>query len=113
MAQRLSSLLTAGQSLARVDGDTFAILVTDLQGNLQTASAQAARAIEQLLVAVAEPLEVQGQTLHLSAGAGVVMIPNDSRDPPELLREAETAMHRAKEANDTQVQFFAHALQER
>ena len=112
VAQRLSSLLTVGQSLARVDGDTFALLITDLHGDLQAASAQAARAIEQLLAAVAEPLEVRGQALHLSAGAGVVMIPNDSRDPPELLREAETAMHRAKEAGDTQVQFFAHALQE-
>ncbi len=98
--------------MARVDGDTFALLITDLHGDLQAASAQAARAIEQLLAAVAEPLEVRGQALHLSAGAGVVMIPNDSRDPPELLREAETAMHRAKEAGDTQVQFFAHALQE-
>ncbi len=55
---------------------------------------------------------MQGQVLHLSAGAGVVMIPNDSRDAPELLREAETAMHRAKDAGDSRVYFFAHALQE-
>jgi predicted signal transduction protein with EAL and GGDEF domain len=40
------------------------------------------------------------------------MIPNASRDPPELLREAETAMHLAKQAGDSRVRFFAHALQE-
>ena len=85
-----------GQRLARVDGDTFALLLCDLQGDLNQASAEAARTIERLLAAIAEPLEVQGQVLHLSAGAGVVMIPNDSRDAPELLREAETAMHRAR-----------------
>ncbi|MCE1249656.1 MAG: EAL domain-containing protein [Comamonadaceae bacterium] len=112
LARRLSSLLGPGQTLARVDGDTFALLLTDLGGDLQAASTQAARSIEQLLLAVAEPLQVQGQALHLSAGAGVVMIPNDSRDPPELLREAETAMHQAKQTGDARVRFFAHALQE-
>ena len=112
MARRLSALQSQGQRLARVDGDTFALLLCDLQGDLNQASAEAARTIERLLAAIAEPLEVQGQVLHLSAGAGVVMIPNDSRDAPELLREAETAMHRTKDAGDSRVYFFAHALQE-
>lgn len=112
MARRLSALQGQGQTLARVDGDTFALLLCDLQGDLNQASAEAARTIERLLAAIAEPLEVQGQVLHLSAGAGVVMIPNDSCDAPELLREAETAMHRAKDAGDSRVYFFAHALQE-
>ena len=112
MARRLSALQGQGQTLARVDGDTFALLLCDLQGDLNQASAEAARTIERLLAVIAEPLEVQGQVLHLSAGAGVVMIPNDSRDAPELLREAETAMHRAKDAGDSRVYFFAHALQE-
>ena len=112
MARRLSALQGQGQTLARVDGDTFALLLCDLQGDLNAASAEAARTIERLLTAIAEPLEVHGQVLHLSAGAGVVMIPNDSRDAPELLREAETAMHRAKDAGDSRVYFFAHALQE-
>ena len=112
MARRLSALQSQGQRLARVDGDTFALLLCDLQGDLNQASAEAARTIERLLAAIAEPLEVQGQVLHLSAGAGVVMIPNDSCDAPELLREAETAMHRAKDAGDSRVYFFAHALQE-
>ena len=112
MARRMSVLQQQGQTLARVDGDTFALLMSDLQGDLNEASAAAARAVERLLAAIAEPLEADGQVLHLSASAGLVMIPNDSRDAPELLREAETAMHRAKEAGDSRVHFFAHALQE-
>ena len=112
LAQRMSALQLQGQTLARVDGDTFALLLCDLPGDLKDASAEAARCIERVLAAIAEPVQVQGHTLHLSAGAGVVMIPNDSRDAPELLREAETAMHRAKNAGDSRVQFFAHALQE-
>jgi len=112
MARRLSALLEQGQTLARVDGDTFALLLTNLGGDLDAASTQAARSVERLIAAIGEPVEVRSQVLHLGAGAGLVMIPNDSRDPPELLREAETAMHLAKEAGDSRVRFFAHALQE-
>ncbi len=112
LAQRLSSQQAPHQLLARIHSDTFALLLTNLSGTLEEASTQAARQVEQLLAQIAQPLPVQQHTLHLSAGAGVVMIPNDSKEPPELLREAETAMHLSKAAGDNRVRFFAHALQE-
>lgn len=112
IAKRLQQQVRQGQTLARVNGDTFALLITDLGNTLEAASAQAARCIENMLTCIGQPLEVEGHTLHLTAGAGLVMIPNDSRDPPELLREAETAMHQAKQSGDSRVRFFAHALQE-
>lgn len=112
IAKRLQQSVRQGQSLARVNGDTFALLITELGDTLEAASAQAARCVEGLLSNIGEPLQVDGHTLHLSAGAGLVMIPNDSCDPPELLREAETAMHLAKQNGDSRVRFFAHALQE-
>lgn len=90
VARRLSPLLQQGQTLARVDGDTYALLICDLHGDLEAASALAARSVERLLTAIAQPLEVEGHTLHLSAGAGVVMIPNDSlkRGAINAVREA-------------------------
>lgn len=112
VAKRLSVELKSGQFLARVVGDTFALLMTDINGSLEQASAQAEAQLEQLLKVIEWPLEVAGQILHLSAGAGIVMIPNDSRDAPELLREAETAMHQAKRQGNGHIHFFAHALQE-
>lgn len=112
VAMRLTGALRHGQMLARVDGDTFAVLLPDLDAAIGPASEQASRWVEELLGQLAEPLELHGQILHLSAGAGLVMIPNDSRDPAELLRDAETAMHRSKLAADSRVRFFAHDLQE-
>ena len=112
MARRLSIELKSGQFLARVVGDTFALLMTDINGDLQQASAQAEAQLERLLKVIEWPLDVEGQLLHLSAGAGIVMIPNDSKDAPELLREAETAMHQAKQRGNGHIHFFAHALQE-
>ena len=112
IARRLSSLQEQGQSLARVDGATFAILFTELEGSLEEASTRTAHCVERLMKAICEPLTIQGQVLHLNTAAGVVMLPDDSRDPPELLREAETAMHLSKRINDGLVRFFSIALQE-
>lgn len=115
VARRLNERLAKGQLLARVDADTFALLMTGLkQATLQDASAYVGRKVEALLFALAEPLQVQGHehTLHLTASAGVVLIPNDVGDAPELLREAETAMHLAKQEGGGRLHFFAHALQE-
>ena len=112
MARRMQQRVRHGQALARVNGDTFALLLSDLGNTLEEASAAAANVVESMLACISEPLHVEGQTLHLTAGAGLVMIPNDSRDPPELLREAETAMHLAKQSGNSRVHFFAHALQE-
>jgi len=112
VAVRLTGSLQQGQVLARVSGDTFALLLPGLEAELGAASLQASRAIEQLLALLAQPLDLHGHVLHLSAGAGLVMIPNDSRDPAELLREAETAMHQSKLAADNRARFFAHDLQE-
>lgn len=112
VAKRLSSQLAQGQILARVEGDTFAVLMTHLGDNLESASAEAARIVEHLLTVINEDMQVDEHNLHLQAGAGVVMITDESQEPAELLREAETAMHQAKVAEDNRVHFFAHALQQ-
>ena len=112
LAQRLGESLEQADTLARVEADTFAVLLVNLQGDLAQASLQASTEVEALLSVISQPLESNEQSLHLSAGAGIVMIPNDSQEPQELLREAETAMHLAKEQGQNQLRFFAHSLQE-
>ncbi|CBL46310.1 Hypothetical protein HDN1F_27270 [gamma proteobacterium HdN1] len=112
VAHRLLNKLSASDLLARVEADTFGVLLCGLTGDVNEASLQASRATEILLAAIVEPLDCHGHVLHVTAGAGIVMIPNDSREAQELLREAETAMHLAKETGSSQVCFFAHNLQE-
>ena len=116
VAQRLAGAQAQtqrqGQTLARTHGDTFALLLPDIAGPLDVASEHASDCAQKLLEHIAQPLHLNGHELHLSACAGIVMIPNDSQDAPELLREAETAMHQAKTDGQANIQFFAHALQE-
>lgn len=112
VAKRLTTSLGANQFFARVVGDTFALLQVDLSSDLSKASTKVAANLEKILNDLQEPLNIHGQLLHINAGAGVVMLPNDSKDPAELLREAETAMHQAKQSGLARIHFFAHALQE-
>lgn len=111
-AQRLTQLQTQGQTLGRVHSDTFALLITDIPGTLEVASSHAQACTEALLESLAQPLQLQERLLHPHASAGIVMIPNDSQDAAELLREAETAMHQAKTEGHSRIHFFAHSLQE-
>lgn len=111
MARRLNELAHLGELVARVDGTVFAIFIANLEGSQAEAAAAAARVAEHCLKAMVEPVRIEGHVLHLTACAGLVMLPNDSRDAPELLREAETAMHQAKQQGEAQIQFFAHGLQ--
>ena len=90
-ARRLETILRAGDVLARFSGDEFVILVQDLTD----ARRDAARVAERLLVALGEPLEVAGQEVAPLASVGVALAARGTA-AENVLRDAETAMFRAK-----------------
>ncbi len=112
LAQRLAGQLETGQTLARVDGDTMALLITGLEGSIETCSNQAATVVEQLLSTITHPLQIGGQQLHLSAAAGITLLSGEHQEPAEILRQAETAMHQAKQSSQQSLCFFAASLQQ-
>jgi len=92
-ACRLQRALPDSAMLARAGGDEFVVLLADL------ADAEGASGvIEQLFDQLAEPFVVQRQEMVLSTSIGVAVGPNDGMDFPCLLRNAEMAMYKAKEA---------------
>lgn len=92
VARRLRSCLRETDTVARFGGDEFVILTEDL-GDEDDASVLAARIHDVL----ADPIHVNGHTLHVTASTGVVPIDGElARD--ELLSNADTAMYAAKDA---------------
>ncbi len=113
VARRLSEGLGPNQHLARVNADTFALLFTGVEGESTTdASTVVGRLIEQKLADLARLLVIHEQILYLNASAGIVMVTAASTDAAEFLREAETAMHQAKQRGGARLHFFAPELQE-
>ena len=105
---RLTKLLRQADTLARLSGDAFAMLLTGLRD-----PQDAAHVAGRVLTSLAEPMSLQGQELHLGASLGLTIAPTDGTDPAQLLQNAEIAMYRAKEEGRNNFQFFTEDLGER
>ncbi len=105
VAERLTAELRGGDTLARLGGDGFVILLesaVDAQG--------AAVIAQKLLRRVAEPLTLDGHELVVTASLGICMYPVDGDDVDALLKHADRAMFEAKSRGRNISQFFEPAL---
>jgi diguanylate cyclase (GGDEF)-like protein len=101
LAARIGGFADAGELVARLSGDEFAILVTALGGPAPAdeevpGGTEALRRARELADLVAMPTEVVGVPLAVEASIGVVVAPAGSLDMTELLRRADIAMYQAK-----------------
>ncbi len=99
MARRLNATLRTGDTLARVGGDSFVVLLQDAEAET------AERTVRRLLTALNQTLDVCGVRLDLSASAGIALYPADGRDSDELLMNAGRAMQRVKQRNGSELRF--------
>lgn len=90
IASRFEAVLRADESIARMGGDEFVVIVA---GASQVATALVA---ERLTGALAAPVEVNGLPFSLGMSIGIVQYPADGTTPELLLRHADVAMYRAK-----------------
>jgi len=112
VAQRMRAALRAGDVLARLGGDEFAVLLHDQADNATTLAV-----VGKLLQVIARPWRGRHHEAFPSASVGVVFAPQDGDDAATLMRHADLAMYRAKEAGRGTYAVFdagmAHQLQER
>ncbi len=93
VGERLQHLFGSGISLARLGGDEFAVLAENCPQVVQ-AAALAQRVIEGLK----EPFQLDGHQLFISASIGISLFPSDSLNAEQLLRNADSALFKAKSA---------------
>ena len=108
IGERLQACMGAGETVARLGGDEFA-LVTAAVGWGEDAVAVAGK----LLAALSRPFEIGGRSLYASASIGIAVYPDDATEAESLLRQAETAMYRAKERGGNAWRFYKESMQER
>jgi diguanylate cyclase (GGDEF)-like protein/PAS domain S-box-containing protein len=111
VAQRLSRLLRAEDTVARLGGDEFVLLVSDL-GSEADSSAHAAMAVaEKVRAALDRPYGIDNSSYSSTGSIGISLFPKSGQKIDDLLREADTAMYRAKAAGRNRVAFFEFAMQ--
>ena len=90
-ARRLTACLRPGDTVARLGGDEFTMLLEGLSADRE--STEIAQRIQSSLV---EPFVIKGQELFTTASIGIALGHLNGSSPEELLRDADTAMYRAK-----------------
>jgi len=110
MAERLANARRQSDTVARFGGDEFVVICPDLR-----TSAAACRVAEHLLDELALPAEIEGVEHRLTASVGIALTtPGERMESPEtLLRNADTAMYRAKEEGRAGWELFDDAMRDR
>ncbi len=101
VAAGLKVLIPPHAVLARIGGDEFAIAFHSEGGN-----AEALQLSEQILDFLAEPLEIGRRVVVIGASIGIAMSPEGSADREELVRRADLAMYKAKEAGRARMMLY-------
>jgi diguanylate cyclase (GGDEF)-like protein/PAS domain S-box-containing protein len=102
VAQHLRGALRAGDTLARIGGDEFVLLFTDLAHDQECPSI-----LDRVLTLITTPVTIVGNPVSVSASIGVTLFPQDDSDADGLLRHADMAMYRAKNAGKNRYHFYA------
>jgi diguanylate cyclase (GGDEF)-like protein len=100
VAARLSGRLREQDTVARIGGDEFIVVLENVSA--QSAIAELA---EDLVALIVQPIEFEGQQLHIGASIGVALCPQDGISAQSLLRNADIAMYRSKRAGGNGVVF--------
>ncbi len=104
-AERLTQTLRDEDTISRVGGDEFLILLTEIHNE-----ENAGHVAEKILNALAVPFSVTGHELHVRASIGISLCPRDETRAEHLVKYADTALYLAKEQGRNTFRFFSPEL---
>lgn len=112
VAQRLSSVLRQDDTVARLGGDEFVVQVGNLDPDVEVAARQARLVAEKVRTVLEGRYEVSGFPYSSTGSIGLTLFPRgDATTVDDLLREADTAMYRAKSGGRNRIEFFEATMQ--
>lgn len=111
VAARLITILREEDIVARLGGDEFAILLPNVANSTEATARCVHHVAEKVRSALCEPFQLQESEYLLGASLGVTLFPKDGEVAIDLVKQADTALYRAKEAGRNVVRFFEIAMQ--
>jgi diguanylate cyclase (GGDEF)-like protein len=101
VGKRLTSLMRKSDTVARWGGDEFILVLPEI-----ARAEDAGRVAQRILEAFRKPFVLGGHWLHITASIGIATYPNDGEDADTLIKNADTAMYRAKEQGRNSYQLW-------
>jgi diguanylate cyclase (GGDEF)-like protein/PAS domain S-box-containing protein len=113
VAYRLKQRVRDCDTVARISSDEFVVILTELNGQIELACNEARYIAEKLQQTICQVYSIMNHKLYISSSIGIAMFSENSDIPPDdLLKQAGTAMYRAKESGRNMLQFFQDSMQE-
>jgi diguanylate cyclase (GGDEF)-like protein/PAS domain S-box-containing protein len=108
IGRRLSVNARDGDTVARLGGDEFVVVLAGVE-RVETIATTA----QQVLESLAQPMTIQEHEFFPAGSIGISLYPKDGEDAQTLLKNADTAMYRAKDAGRNNFQFYAQDMNSR
>lgn len=102
VARRLTHCVREEDTVARMGGDEFTLLLPEVEQ-----VDDVARIAQKLIDALKPPFYIEGYELYSSTSIGIAFYPNDGEEPETILKNADTAMYRAKDHGRNNYQLYA------
>ena len=106
VAQRLSTCIREGDTVARFGGDEFVVMLVDLSTIHEQSTVQAEAVGKKILTALGQPYDLTGHEYHSTASVGITIFSNHQSTPIELIKQADLAMYAAKGTGRNTLRFF-------
>ncbi|MET0093235.1 MAG: EAL domain-containing protein [Sedimenticola sp.] len=112
VAERLKESLREEDTSARLGGDEFVVLFNELGEDTEKVAKFAQISAEKIRSLLSKPYNIMGHELHVTPSIGIALFPMEEESAEDILRHADTAMYRAKEAGRNVVRFFLPSMQQ-
>ena len=105
VAERLTSYVREGDTVARLGGNEFSLLLRDIAH-----AADITPIVQKILDGLSKPFTWEGEDIFITTSIGISLYPDDGSDPETLLQNAGTAMYRAKKQGRNHFQYYSAAM---
>lgn len=106
MAKRMLRHAGPRDTVIRLGGDEFLVVLADLEQNIEAALAS----VQKLKAAISEPIRIAGHDIRVTSSIGIAIYPKDGEDVDVLLTNADAAMYHAKQSGRDKYQPFTPDL---
>jgi diguanylate cyclase (GGDEF)-like protein/PAS domain S-box-containing protein len=112
VASRLKEFIRKEDVASRMGGDEFTVVFTELGQSSHEAASKARTIAEELNLCLSSPCRIGSRELQSSVSIGISLFPKEEKGVDDILKQADTAMYRAKAAGRNEICFFLPSMQE-